>query len=76
MSHLTLSQRYEISILNEQKLSKSIIAERIGKNKSTIYRELRRNSDGRSGRYKADLAQRKCESRHIRKNKNETLQAA
>lgn len=73
MSHLTLSQRYEISILNEQKLSKSIIAERVGKNKSTIYRELRRNSDVRSGRYKADLAQRKCESRHIDKNKNETF---
>jgi IS30 family transposase len=73
MSHLTLSQRYEISILNEQKLSKSIIAARIGKNRATIYRELKRNSDRSSGRYKAELAQRKCESRHIDKNKNETF---
>ena len=70
MSHLTLSQRYEISILNAQKLPKSVIAKRIGKNKSTIYRELKRNSDGRSDRYKAELAQRKCESRHIDKNKS------
>jgi len=73
MSHLTLSQRYEISILNEQKLSKSIIAERIGKDRSTIYRELKRNSDGRGAQYKAELAQRKCESRHIEKNKKEAF---
>ena len=69
MSHLTLSQRYEISVLNEQKLSKSVIAERLGKSKSTIYRELKRNSDGRSGQYKADLAQKKCKFRHSVKNK-------
>ncbi len=47
-SHLTLSQRYEIAILNEQNLPKPVIAERIGKNTSTTYRELRRNSEGRS----------------------------
>lgn len=73
MSHLTLSQRYEISILNEQKLPKSIIADRIGKNKSTIYRELKRNSDERSGQYKADLAEKKCKLRHSIKNKNITF---
>ena len=71
--YLTLSQRYEISILNKQKLSKSIIAERIGKDKSTIYRELKRNSDGRGGQYKTELAQRKCEFRHIEKNKKEAF---
>ena len=39
------------------------IAAAIGKHKSTISRELRRNCDGRSGQYDADLAQRKCERR-------------
>ena len=73
MSHLTLVQRYEISILNEQKLSKSDIAERIGKSKSTVYRELKRNSDGRNGQYKAALAQKKCEFRHSTKNKERTF---
>jgi len=48
MSHPTFSQRYEISILSEQKLFKSIIAKKTGKDKLTIYRELRRNSDSRS----------------------------
>ena len=69
MSHLTLSQRYEISILSEQKIPKSTIANSIGVNTSTVYRELKRNSDGRSGQYKAVLAQKKCELRHEQKHK-------
>ena len=69
MSHLTLSQRYEISILSQQMVSKSTIASSIGVNTSTVYRELKRNSDGRNGQYKADLAQKKCELRHEQKNK-------
>ena len=73
MSHLTLSQRYEISILNQQKLSKPAIADRIGTSRSTVYRELKRNSDGRSGQYKADLAQKKCELRHQQKNKEKAF---
>jgi IS30 family transposase len=73
MSHLTLSQRYEISILNEQKIPKPTIANRIGVNPSTVYRELKRNSDGRSGQYKADLAQKKCELRHNQKNKEKAF---
>lgn len=73
MSHLTLSQRYEISILHKQQLSISVIADEIGKNRSTVYRELERNSDGRNGQYKADLAQRKCESRHGDKNKDKAF---
>ena len=73
MSHLTLSQRYEISILNQEKLSISSIAERIGKNKSTVYRELKRNSDARNGQYKPELAQKKCQLRHKQKNKKETF---
>jgi IS30 family transposase len=73
MSHLTLPQRYEISILKKQEFSLSAIADRVGKNKSTISRELKRNSDGRSGQYKADLAQKKCELRHSGKNKDITF---
>jgi len=61
MSHLTLFQRYEISILKEQKLSMSAIADRVGTSKSTISRELGRNSDGRGGGYRAELAQKKCD---------------
>lgn len=45
------------------------IAEAIGKDKSVISRELKRNSDGRSGVYNEDLAQRKSQLRHKTKLK-------
>ena len=50
-------------MMRKQNFSMGEIAAAIGKHKSTISRELRRNCDGRSGRYDADLAQRKCERR-------------
>jgi IS30 family transposase len=49
--------------MRKQNFSMGEIAAVIGKHKSTISRELRRNCDRRSGRYDADLAQRKCERR-------------
>ena len=63
MSHLTVEQRYEISALCVAGHTQSFIAKQIGKDKSVISRELKRNADGRSGRYKADLAQRKYAER-------------
>ena len=39
------------------------IAQTIGKHKSTISREIARNSDRRSGKYKCEQAQRKAEQR-------------
>jgi IS30 family transposase len=73
MSHLTLGQRYEISIFREQGMSMTAMAEKVGTSKSTISRELARNSDGRSGRYGAELAQRKCRARHWGKNKKKAF---
>ena len=46
------------------------IAKAIGKHKSVISREIKRNCDQRSGLYKSDLAQRKYESRNQEKNKS------
>jgi IS30 family transposase len=51
----------------------STIADRVGKDKSTISRELKRNSDGRNGQYRAELAQNKCELRHREKNKKKAF---
>lgn len=53
--------------MRKQNFSMGEIAAVIGKHKSTISRELRRNCDRRSGRYDADLAQRKCERRQKEK---------
>ena len=51
----------------------SDIAEIIKTNKSSVSRELKRNSDGRNGEYRAELAQNKCERRHREKNKKKTF---
>lgn len=71
MSHLTASQRYTIASMRKRGYNQTEIAETIGKNKSVISRELKRNSDGRSSNYNADLAQRKYATRQRSKPKKE-----
>jgi IS30 family transposase len=69
MAHLTLEQRYKIEAYRSIGKSLSEIGSYIGKGKDVISRELSRNSDQRSGVYKADLAQRKTDARHSGKAK-------
>ena len=66
---LTSSQRYEIGILLSNGYTQTQIADQIGVTPPTISRELRRNSDQRSKKYDASLAQRKSENRHRTKAK-------
>lgn len=75
MGHLTLGQRYKIENYREQGNSFQEIADYLGKNKSVIWREINRNSDGRNGVYKAELAQRKTEQRHKGKAKRKDFSA-
>ncbi len=58
MSHLTLEQRYTIYEMKETHSLKEI-GEVIGKDKSVISRELKRNCDQRTGKYRVELAQKK-----------------
>jgi len=53
MGHLTQEQRYKIEVLIQEDYSGSEIAKILGKHKSVVYNELNRNSDVRSGQYKA-----------------------
>ena len=69
MGQLTLKQRYQIQACLELKMSQTYIADHIGKHKSVISRELRRNCDSRNGLYKADLADKKATERHKSKPK-------
>lgn len=69
MAHLTIAQRYEIAALRNQNFSQSKIANSIGKNKSVISRELKRNCDARNGLYRAELAQKRTDLRHENKPK-------
>ena len=70
MAHLSYEQRYTLEVLLKTNKSKAEIASILSVDKSIIYRELKRNSDGRSGKYKALLAQRKYENRLVTKPKN------
>ena len=63
MSHLTREQRYTIEVLLEQNFNNSQIAKAIGKDKSVVSRELKRNCDNRNGIYRSDLAQHKYRKR-------------
>ena len=54
MEHLTKAQRYVIQALHKRKESKAVIAAELGVDRSTIYRELKRNSSKRS--YNAEKA--------------------
>ncbi len=56
--------------MQKQGSSLAEIAKSIGVHKSTISRELQRNSDQRNGDYKVDLAQKKYHQRHANKPKS------
>lgn len=70
MSHITLSQRYTISSMLNQGYKQVEIAKAIGKDKSVISRELKRNADSRSRIYKAELANKKYAKRQKEKHKH------
>lgn len=76
MSHLTYEQRYTISVMLQAGYTQASISEVLGRNKSVISREITRNRNGNSKKYTADLAQRKCNTRHKQKNKRVKLTAA
>lgn len=71
-NQLNLGQRYQIECLLELGYNQTEIANKIGCNKSTICRELKRNIAKRgrgAGRYGAELSQRKTDYREKKKNK-------
>jgi IS30 family transposase len=69
MKHITQEQRYTISVLLKKGKSRSEIADIIGKHRSSVAREIKRNADRRNQEYRAGLAQRKCLERHLEKPK-------
>lgn len=64
MSQITKEQRYTISVMLKQGIKPKDIAKFIGKDRSSIYREINRNKDKRNGVYKSLLAEKKCRERH------------
>ncbi len=63
MAHLTVEERATIQRMIEEGHQQKVIARAIGRCPSVVSREKARNGDGRSGEYRAALAQRKYEGR-------------
>jgi len=69
MGHLTEEQRYTISAMQQAGCTRKVICQVIGRDKSVLSRELRRNSNEQTGEYNPDLAQRKYKKRQKEKPK-------
>jgi IS30 family transposase len=63
-SHLTFQEREFLYRLLKAKKPKAEIAELMGRDRSTIYREIKRNTGGRG--YRPKQAQRKADQRRLR----------
>ena len=63
MKFITSEQRHIIAHLLSQKLSPAHIARQLGRHKSTISLEIKRNAYQRNGKYHYDLANRKAQER-------------
>jgi len=70
MGHLTEEQRYTISAMYKKGLSQKIIAETIIKDKSVISREIKRNTNPKTGKYSLSYAQSMADIRKERMRLN------
>ena len=69
--HITLEERIKIETLRKEGYGKNEIAQRLGRHRSTIGRELERNFEGVGGSYKAKQAQKRKVK--VRKQANRVL---
>jgi IS30 family transposase len=67
---LTPAERYMLAALRRQGLNQSEIARALGRHRSTVSRELRRNSTRADGRYRASTAQERTNGRRSRSRRN------
>jgi IS30 family transposase len=68
---ITSEQRYMLAALRTQGLGSSAIARILGCHRSTIGRELKRNSSPADGRYRASKAQERANGRRSRCRRNQ-----
>ena len=72
---LSPEERYMLAALRRQGLSQSGIARCLGRHRSTVCRELRRNSTRADGRYRASTAQERTNGRRSRSRRNRRFTA-
>ncbi|HEV2864826.1 MAG TPA: IS30 family transposase [Pyrinomonadaceae bacterium] len=73
---LSPEERYMLAALRRQGLTQSEIARSLGRHRSTVCRELRRNSTRADGRYRAFTAQERTNGRRSRSRRNSRFTAS
>ena len=69
-TQITSAERYMLAALRKQAFNQSQIATALGRHRSSISRELRRNSCQLDGRYRASKAQERTNGRRSRSRRN------
>lgn len=72
---LTPEERYMLAALRKQGYNKSQIARELGRHRSTVCREVRRNSTRADGHYRASTAQERTNGRRSRSRRNSRFTA-
>src|SRR5215217_4926778 len=72
---LTPEERYMLAALRRQGSTKSEIARSLGRHRSTVGREVRRNSCALDGRYRVSKAQERTQGRRSRSRRNSRITA-
>ncbi|MCA1567741.1 MAG: IS30 family transposase [Acidobacteria bacterium] len=73
---LTSEERYMLAALRKQGLKQSEIARALGRHRSTVCREVRRNSARADGRYRDFTAQERTQGRRSRSRRNQRFTPA
>src|SRR5918993_880376 len=73
---LTPDERYMLAALRRQGLNQAQIARSLGRHRSTVCREVRRNSTRADGRYRAFTAQERTNGRRSRSRRNQRFTPA
>lgn len=68
--HIESEERYAIAAMRGQYIRTADIARRLGRHRSTIYRELKRNASAHDGNYRASHAIQKASGRQKRSKRN------
>ncbi|MDH3292371.1 MAG: IS30 family transposase [Gemmatimonadota bacterium] len=73
---ITFAERYTLGLLRRQGLAPAAIAQVLGRHRSTILREVRRNRTPRDGTYRPQLADWYARGRRSRSRRNRRFSAA
>lgn len=75
-TQITAAERYTLALLRQHRVSVAAIARLLGRHRSTIYREVRRNATHHDGGYRSELADSYARTRRARARRNRRLATA